>query len=404
MSSYWRDFITSHTSRYTTLIRRESAISSFLASSRAEENSLPLLFLDNMREGKYCRLHFRVKSYTQLGQIVGISGSSATLGNYDTKKVIKLVTTPDSYPIWYTPDPIVVPRGRLLSYCFCIIEGGIFTGFESNPVRTIIADQVDILIEETFNCKKLLGQNDGESDLKSESYELKTSESTESLASLDSLADRTIYITCYHLPLNVKRIMINDKPSFEVTWNASLISMRGDETIFQNFNKFWIGTLSVPGNPLTPDEEIELKEILKDMKCIPLFLEQSVIRDAYYGYCKQVLWPIFHNVEHLDSIHAVWNVDRCKNASDLEAGIVEFWDMSREANYFTAYKQVTAAFAEKLIGLCGTEDIVWVHDYHLMLLPGLLRPERPSLKIIFFLHIPFPTSQVNFFVQHYHCT
>jgi trehalose 6-phosphate synthase/phosphatase len=377
--------------------------------------------LKQMREGKYCRLHFRVKALTQLGQVVGVAGSSTTLGNYDTKKVIKLVTTPDSYPIWYTADPIVVPRGRSLSYCFCILEGGIFTAFEMNVPRNLIADKVDILIEEVFHPNQLLGitgnstttggavsgtngnngltneqGNDIKTSMEPTSYELKTSESTESLASLDSLADRTIYITCYHLPVHVRRIFPTptEGPRFDVTWNNSLISMRGDETIFQNFNKYWVGTVSIHGEPLSSLEEVELTSILKEMKCIPLFLEQSIIRDAYYGYCKQVLWPIFHNVEHLDSIHAVWNIDRCKNAVDLETGIVEFWDMSRETNYFKAYKKVTEAFATKLIEISGSDDIVWVHDYHLMLLPGLLRPERPSLKIIFFLHIPFPTSQV----------
>mmetsp|Transcript_2621 Transcript_2621/g.2601 ORF Transcript_2621/g.2601 Transcript_2621/m.2601 type:complete len:1079 (+) Transcript_2621:113-3349(+) len=350
-----------------------------------------------MREGRYCRLHFRVKAFTQLGQNVGVLGNISTLGNYDTKKVVKLVTTPESYPIWYTIDPIVVPRGKQLSYCFCMLEGGIFTAFEATNPRNIIADKVDILIEEIFNPNRLLGVGNTGNDLENESRtevgDLKPSESSESLASLDSLADRTIYITCYHLPVNVIR-KFDSKPSFEVSWNNSLISMRGDETIFQNFNKCWVGTVSVPGGTLTKEEEIELTSILKNMNCIPLFLDQSIIRDAYYGYCKQVLWPIFHNVEHLDSIHAVWNIDRSKNAPNPEVGVTEFWNMSREANYFIAYKKVTLAFAQKLISISASDDIVWVHDYHLMLLPGLLRPERPTLKIIFFLHIPFPTSQV----------
>jgi trehalose 6-phosphate synthase/phosphatase len=427
-----------------------------------------------MKEGKYCRLHFRVKASTQLGQVVGVGGSSTTLGNYDTKKVIKLVTTPDSYPIWYTAEPIVVPRGRQLSYCFCLIEGGIFTSYEASNPRSIFVEKVDILIEETFNPKNLLSDStttvggsttvdvgEGHERYSSDSsnpYELKPSESTESLASLDSLADRTIYITCYHLPVNVQRIPKNSptSPSFEVTWNASLISMRGDEAIFQNLNKFWVGTVSISGSgchtsggscegegsgagastststgvtpnvnngnlnssidQLTREEENELTLILKEMKCIPLFLESDIIRDAYYGYCKQVLWPIFHNVEHLDSIHAVWNIDQCKqhdggdddesknspnsttsaNTSTSDRNIMNFWDLSREKVYYNAYKQVTQAFGTKLIQLCShPDDIVWVHDYHLMLLPGILRNNSTSkLKIIFFLHIPFPTSQV----------
>mmetsp|Transcript_7739 Transcript_7739/g.11490 ORF Transcript_7739/g.11490 Transcript_7739/m.11490 type:complete len:1082 (+) Transcript_7739:42-3287(+) len=352
-----------------------------------------------MNQGKYCRIHFRVKAKTLLGQTVGIGGSVSTLGNFDTKKLIHLVTTPDSYPVWYTLEPIVVPRGRQVSYSYCIIEGGNFKAYEATTShRTIVPNNVDILVEETFDTFQLINTTSDSEDLLpalSDIAAMRDTDSVDSLASLDSMAERTIYITCYHLPVTIKRIQSdNGQASFDATWNHSLISMRGDETIFYTLNKYWVGTVSVPGNPLSDSEKEELTRVLAAMKCIPLFFDPALVQDAYYRYCKQILWPTFHNVEHLDHMHAVWATEPLTKAADLETAVTNFWSVDRDVRCYEAYQAMNRAFADKLVSISNVGDIVWVHDYHLFLLPGMLRDVRPISKIIFFLHIPFPTSQV----------
>src|SRR5688572_30215028 len=67
-------------------------------------------------KGDYCRLHVRVKAKVKIGQTVAISGSSASLGVFNKERVVKLVTTPDSYPIWYTLEPIILPREETVFY------------------------------------------------------------------------------------------------------------------------------------------------------------------------------------------------------------------------------------------------------------------------------------------------
>lgn len=52
------------------------------------------------------------------------------------------------------------------------------------------------------------------------------------------------------------------------------------------------------------------------------------------------------------------------------------------------------AFAEAVDEIYQDGDMVWVHDYHLMILPQMLRKKRPGMKIGFFLHIPFPSSEI----------
>ncbi|HEU0110959.1 MAG TPA: bifunctional alpha,alpha-trehalose-phosphate synthase (UDP-forming)/trehalose-phosphatase, partial [Flavisolibacter sp.] len=59
-----------------------------------------------------------------------------------------------------------------------------------------------------------------------------------------------------------------------------------------------------------------------------------------------------------------------------------------------AYKKINELFAEKILEILEPNDVVWIHDYQLMLLPQLLRQQRPDATIGFFLHIPFPSYEL----------
>src|SRR5690606_33143612 len=99
----------------------------------------------------------------------------------------------------------------------------------------------------------------------------------------------------------------------------------------------------------------------------PLFFDEKLYDSYYNGMCNGVLWPLFH----------------------YESGQFSFSEHA-----WSAYQQVNRAFAERLIEISGEDDLVWVHDYHLFLVPGMLKAIKPKLKVGFFLHIPFPSSEV----------
>lgn len=99
----------------------------------------------------------------------------------------------------------------------------------------------------------------------------------------------------------------------------------------------------------------------------PIFLEKRIYSDYYNGFCNSTLWPLFHYFP----------------------SFVEF-----NRKDFEAYEQVNALFLANLLTFIQPDDTVWVHDYQLMLLPGMLRAERPDARIGFFLHIPFPSFEV----------
>ena len=78
--------------------------------------------------GEFVRVTFRVRCETRLGQSVSVNGSTFSMGSMNLKNIIPLYTTPESYPIWYTLQPILIPREELLppnyvTYRFCITEG-----------------------------------------------------------------------------------------------------------------------------------------------------------------------------------------------------------------------------------------------------------------------------------------
>jgi trehalose 6-phosphate synthase/phosphatase len=128
----------------------------------------------------------------------------------------------------------------------------------------------------------------------------------------------------------------------------------------------WIGW---PGDVshLSGEQRRELDRQLDARQIVPVHLSQDHVERYYHGFANRVLWPLFHYL-----------IDRVPVDA---AG----WD---------AYRQVNEAFADAVAREHRDGDTIWVHDYQLMLLPALLRARLPSARIGFFLHIPFPSSEV----------
>jgi len=123
----------------------------------------------------------------------------------------------------------------------------------------------------------------------------------------------------------------------------------------------WIGS---PGMDVERKNKEELtKKFLDEYRCQPVFLSEKVMEKFYQGFCNKTLWPLFHSFP----------------------SYVEYDD-----EYWQIYKEVNFTFAQQVLKVMEPEDIIWIHDYHLMLLPQMLRNKIPEAKIIFFLHIPFP--------------
>ncbi|QQR85923.1 MAG: bifunctional alpha,alpha-trehalose-phosphate synthase (UDP-forming)/trehalose-phosphatase [Flavobacteriales bacterium] len=100
---------------------------------------------------------------------------------------------------------------------------------------------------------------------------------------------------------------------------------------------------------------------------VPITMPDTVRDRHYNGFSNDTLWPLFHYFPSLAQYDQDW---------------------------FDHYRAANELFAEQLAGTLRPDDRVWVHDYHLMLLPALLRERFPDQAIAFFLHIPFPSYEV----------
>uniref|UniRef100_A0A7S1KSR2 Alpha,alpha-trehalose-phosphate synthase (UDP-forming) n=1 Tax=Percolomonas cosmopolitus TaxID=63605 RepID=A0A7S1KSR2_9EUKA len=128
----------------------------------------------------------------------------------------------------------------------------------------------------------------------------------------------------------------------------------------------WIGSLPKPDT-----EEIEetVKEKFQNkLSCFPIFLEKKLEEEYYNGFSNGVLWPLFHYMVEKE---------------------IEF-----HKSFYFAYREVNEIFAAKIAEAYQEGDTVWIHDYHLCLVPEILRKQFPDMSIGFFLHIPFPSSEI----------
>lgn len=127
----------------------------------------------------------------------------------------------------------------------------------------------------------------------------------------------------------------------------------------------WIGW---PGITVKGKKMKGLKEkAIYEFKSYPVFLSEKDMDNFYHGFCNKTIWPLFHYFPS----YTIYSED-----------------------YWNTYKNVNEIFCDTILEILKKDDVLWIHDYHLMLLPKLIREKRPDLLIGFFLHIPFPSFEI----------
>lgn len=136
--------------------------------------------------------------------------------------------------------------------------------------------------------------------------------------------------------------------------------------------KLYVGTpaLSTEGW-LGPLEKRKIEQrFMKERSSMPVWLEDDDFDLSYNRFCKQILWPTFHYT------------------SPTSKGL----DNEHEA--FRAYWEVNRRFADAIEDVYQEGDIVWINDYHLLLVPQMVRERLPHATIGLFVHIAFPSSEI----------
>ena len=174
----------------------------------------------------------------------------------------------------------------------------------------------------------------------------------------------TVILVAYHLPLKVQRA---DGGGWRVEWDEESVLNR--EALTLGIRHIWVGCISLS---VTKEEEDELSDLLLEQySCVPVFLDRQLVSDYYHGFCRGYLRPIFHNQLRMP--------DSQNPFADAE---------------WRAYSTANKKFAEKVMEVYEPGYMVWVHDYHLLLLPSYILRRHRTAQIGLFLHSPFPASEV----------
>ncbi|KAJ5748594.1 uncharacterized protein N7511_010290 [Penicillium nucicola] len=135
---------------------------------------------------------------------------------------------------------------------------------------------------------------------------------------------------------------------------------------------YWVGTLGMPIDSLTEPTRSHITRQLETTRdCLTVFVDDSEFVGYYNQFCRSILWPILHYQMQEGPRH------------------VEYEEFAWEQ-----YIKVNEEFADIIIRNYKEGDKIWVFDYHLLLLPEMLRSRLPGANIGFFLTTPFPSYEV----------
>jgi alpha,alpha-trehalose-phosphate synthase [UDP-forming] len=122
----------------------------------------------------------------------------------------------------------------------------------------------------------------------------------------------------------------------------------------------WIGWSGVAGETTEPATH-------EGMHLVPVTLSELEVTQYYLGFSNATIWPLYHDAIRTPEFHRTW---------------------------WRSYQTVNRRFADAAVGVAEPGDLVWVHDYHLQLVPALVRALVPALRVAFYLHIPFPPVEI----------
>ncbi|WOG92850.1 hypothetical protein DCAR_0312127 [Daucus carota subsp. sativus] len=184
-----------------------------------------------------------------------------------------------------------------------------------------------------------------------------------------SVSTERMIIVGNQLPLRAHRR--SDSGGWNFSWDEDSLLRQLKDGLAEDVEVIYVGCLK---------EEIDLNEqedvaqtLLETFKCVPAFVPPDLFSKYYHGFCKQQLWPLFHYMLPL--------------SPDLGGRF--------DRSLWQAYVSVNKIFADKVMEVISPDDdFVWVHDYHLMVLPTFLRKRFNRVKLGFFLHSPFPSSEI----------
>ncbi|KAI0460743.1 Trehalose-6-P synthase/phosphatase complex synthase subunit [Komagataella kurtzmanii] len=178
------------------------------------------------------------------------------------------------------------------------------------------------------------------------------------------MVEGNVLVISNRVPVTIKKGS-DGNYQYNMSSGGLVTALQGLKQKFQWFG--WPG-LEVPAI----DQEKVNSDLKEKFNCFPIYLSDEIAELHYNGFSNSILWPLFH----------------------YHPGEMNF-DEAAWAAYIEANRQ----FCKVIVGKIADNDLVWIHDYHLMLLPQMLRRQideqgLKNVRLGFFLHTPFPSSEI----------
>jgi trehalose 6-phosphate synthase/phosphatase len=171
-----------------------------------------------------------------------------------------------------------------------------------------------------------------------------------------------LLVVSNRLPVNVQ------KRRGEVHFSRSVGGVAtGLASFYESYNSLWVGWPGISLSEMRGEKTEVKKRLMSEFSCYPVFLSPNDIDKYYHGFSNKTLWPLCHYFNQY---------------------------VVHDQSFWQAYKRVNRHFCEAVLEIAQEGDIIWVHDYHLTLLPKLLREKLPEVAIGYFHHIPFPSFEL----------
>eukprot|EP00752_Nemacystus_decipiens_P007782 g6950.t1 len=348
-------------------------------------------------------LSFGVEAKLGHGEVIYVCGSCPSLGAKDPSRALRLVTDPSSYPVW-SSDPVPVPLNKKVTYRYCVVAGGKLKRWEDISVDRELEPVTEpsaapVMVEDVLDKYKGKGgggflagffrgsggvpQGDIMRSMRSVKFtaanrtSLQTSMMAlraKSVAKEKSSAITTrdgVVVVSFFLPVLISK---DAGGRWVVEWDyESLLSLHSADI---DMRVTRVGFLRY-ADGVEPEEEEAVAKALLPFSCVPVFLDKPMANKFYRDFCKGVLWPVFHHV-----------VDVYGDQ------VMRFFTQDTLADLWQCYANVNRRFRDKIVEVYNEGDLVWVHGFHLLLLPSFLTRVLRTARVGLFLHTPFPSSEI----------
>lgn len=178
------------------------------------------------------------------------------------------------------------------------------------------------------------------------------------------LKDKRLIVVSNRVPYIISKV--RDEIVYKKTAGGLVTAL---DPLLKKIEGLWIGWDGTIGSSNKIKDRIKIGEnnSSKGYELKLVKLNENEVKDYYGGFSNRTLWPLFHGF---------------------------LFQSYFDYDYWKAYQRINKKFANEVISVSDKNDIIWVHDYHLLLVPETIRHSNKEAKIIFFLHIPFPNYEI----------